>query len=176
MTFHFESYAGKVAKLFTKYQTAYTLVYFKNTDRFNFHPITSEANKQALTGDLKTVEEAGYSGATEHFIKASTAIKEEDFKRAVAKSHSASEAIARDMMGKSTLGDSLKKLKSNPDIDSTLLSGMDKIISFSHASRHGNEPQPDKIPIGQDEAILMFSVNAAIAGYLAAKAGKEKEE
>lgn len=62
------SYGSKIIKLFTKYQAAYTLVYFKNTDRFNFHPITSEANKQALTGDLKAVEEAGYSGATQHFI------------------------------------------------------------------------------------------------------------
>ena len=41
------------------------------------------------------------------------------------------------------------------------------------ASRHGKEPQPDDISVGQDEAILMFSVNAAISGYLATKAKEQ---
>lgn len=109
-------------------------------------------------------------------LTASNAIKEGDFKRAVSDSHSATEAIARKITGESTLGKSLQKLKSDPDIDNTLIGGMDKITAFAHtASRHGKEPQPDDISVGQDEAILMCSVNAAISGYLATKA-KERAD
>jgi len=167
---------NEIESVFKKHQAAYTLVNFKNKGHWNFHPITSEANRTALQHNLNAVEEARYSGAIEHFIKASNAIKGQDFKRAVAESHSASEAIARDMTGESTLGDSLKKLKSDPDIDNTLISGMDKITAFAHSFRHGSEPQPDNMSVGQDEAILMFSVNAAISGYLAVKARRGRKK
>lgn len=181
MTFHFESYAGKLAKLFIKHQAAYTLVYFKNTHRWNFHPITSQANKQALTGDLKVVEEAGYSGATQHFITASKAIRDGAFDLSIRESFIAAEVVATDLTGESRLGKSLKALVNSESKKSengykTLIEGFNKITSYAHTFRHPKEKKSDNMAASLDEAILMFSVNAAIAGYLAAKARKEKEE
>ena len=89
----------------------------------------------------------------------------------ISESYSAVEAIARDLTGDNTLGEAIKTLRTNRELNSQLLTAIDKIISYAHTSRHG-QPTADTHPAGQDEALLMFGVCAAIAGYLTTKASK----
>lgn len=159
-----------IQNLFKKHQAAYTLVYFENKEHWNFHPITSEANQQAVQRDLGAVEMAGYERAVHYFITASEAIREGDFNQAIVASHSATEAIARDITDESSLGDAFKKLRKDSEIDNILVNGMEKITAYAHQYRHGGKPKSAKVSAGQDESILMFSINAAISGYLATKA------
>lgn len=164
----------EIKDIFEKHQAAYTLHYFESKNHYNFHPITSEANKIAVEKNLDIIETSGYGGAINYLIKAIDAFKKQDYEVVIKESYAAIEAIGEDITDKKQLSGIIKVLKSKTNIDERLLTGIEKFTSFAHDFRHGKE-QDKKPKITQNEALLIFGIHAAIASYFAAKSKEKKK-
>lgn len=156
-----------IKSIFKKHQVAYTLISFESNKCWNFHPITSEANRVAVQTALQSIEKTKYQTAVQHLATASNTFKTGNFKQVVLESNAAVEAIAREITGKSTLGKALMHMR-NGSISNNLLDAFDKFSAFASSTvRHGKEVKKGDLEIGQGEALLMFGACAAIASYLA---------
>lgn len=164
----------ELQKIFNKNQAAYILYYFSSKRHYNFYPITSQANKAAVEKNLCTIEASGYEGAINYFTKACDAFRTEDYETVIYQSHAAVEAIAENMTGKATLGEAIKEIEKKHDINSRVITGIEKMTVIAHQVRHGKEPNSRKKPhITQDEALLLFGTYTSIASYFATKAKKK---
>lgn len=167
---------AKIAKIFDKHKAAYHFHHYKTINRWNFIPTTSEANLLAVKRCLENIEEGGQDVAIKHLSDASNAFKNNEFADVVSKSNNAVEAIATNMTGKKTLSDAINVLRIEKTIHPTLLTAFDKISGYANdTARHGKVPKEGDPEIDQDEALLIFGANAAIASFLVAKSKKGDE-
>lgn len=165
---HPKKLAVDINKIFKNHQAAYGLIEFEKTKRWNFFPVTSDENFEAMKICIKKIEMGKYLESINHLNKANIAFRNNEFKNVVIESNSAVEAIARKITGESTLGKSIKKLP-NYDVSPRILSIFDKLSVYSNQFRHGKEKTVNDPIIDQDEALLFFGLCASTAGYLTSK-------
>lgn len=159
-----------IRKLFTKQLVPYAID--DSTQPVCIIPLDVPEAGEAIVGAMENIHCSGVTSAHQHLRGAAEHINAEQYGDAIADSVHAVEAIAREMTGKETLGLALNALQKEELLrHDALKQGVNKLYGYaSDTIRHGQPTtKAQSVKQTRDEALLIFSSCAAIAGYLARK-------
>ena len=135
-------------------------------------PVDTPEAAAATVGALEDIHRCGAQAAHTNLRTAAGHINAGQYRDAVANSVHAVESIARDITGQKTLGPALDALGNQGLFDHPALKqAVSKLYAYaSDTVRHGQSTEKAAATDpSRDEALLVFSTCAAVAGYLARK-------
>jgi len=137
-------------------------------------PKNTKAEEEALLVNLSTILMSTFEGAKEHLKKASEALSvtpQPKYADVVREAVHAVESAACVIVGnpKATLSDALKQIKG--DLHPALYEGLQKLYGYAGDERgiRHSLVEGENERVSAEEAILAFSICAAIVGYLVRK-------
>ena len=144
-------------------------------DNFYILPSVSMEDQSSQRYNLRVLEASGQSPAVSHFKASSDHIRARKFRESIKESISAVESVARRAVGHDkfqSLGQALEELEKTG-----VLPHKNLYESFRHIYKYTNDEEgirhalinADESKVTLDEAVLMFSMSAAIAAYIAQK-------
>ena len=126
-------------------------------------PLSSIEAADAIKEAFKSVHASGVPDAHNRLRVAAQNINDQQYPDTVANSIHAVEALARELTGKKTLGQAIKQL----DLNDRFQKGIENLYAYaSDTARHG-QPSKKESDVSREEAMLIFTLCAGIAGYLA---------
>ena len=159
--------ASSLARLLQRAGLApYSLI--SHDDRYAIIPLSTPDNAAEVAESIEQLHAGGYTNAHNDICQAAKHINDGDYNDAVANSIKSVESIARDITGESTLGKAITKIRKGNSItvNEQLTDGIEKLWGYaSHTARHGQKSKT-KVEVSRDEAVLVFSLCASMAGYL----------
>jgi len=161
--------AEVIELLLKKHAAPYILMKEKGYHRF--HPISLEAEREAIGTSFNVLSSFGHNAATRHLAEASQALNKGNYNGAVRESINAVESVAKIVVAddKATLGKALANLeRNNIYIHPALKKGWSELYGFASDEsgiRHASRDGMDKVD--QFLAIYMFGACASFAAYLA---------